>query len=73
MKAAFYAGWLARQSERVAAVAGEPVSADVPETKPIDWPTMYGVYQAPDDYMGWRDNLAADIIANYRAQMITAG
>ncbi len=43
------------QSARVTAIVGESVSADVPETKPIDWPTMYGVYQAPDDFMGWYD------------------
>ncbi len=43
------------QLERVEAVAGKSVSADVPEAKPIDWPTMYGVYQAPDDFMGYKD------------------
>ncbi len=32
---------------------GKPAPEPV---KPIDWPTMYGVYQAPDDFMGWVDN-----------------
>ncbi len=44
------------QAERAAALAGEPAKADV--TEPVnnyvapEWPTMYGVYQAPDDFMG---------------------
>lgn len=36
---------------------------EVPEPAKIDWPTMYGVYQAPDDFMGWRDKVFANHLA----------
>ncbi len=41
---------------RLDAIRAERDAQGKPEpepVKPIDWPTMYGVYQAPDDFMGW--------------------
>ncbi len=40
---------------RLDAIRAERDAQGKPEpepVKPIDWPTMYGVYQAPDDFMG---------------------